>query len=913
MDYRATLHLPKTEFPMRANLPEREPQWLAQWKALDLYGQLRSLRRGQEKFVLHDGPPYANGDIHTGTALNKIVKDLINRYWGFQGYDVPYIPGWDTHGLPIELRALKQLGVSQHQIDPLTLRRECAKVARHFIPLMTTEFQRLGVLADWDHPYVTMDPAYEAGELRMFAEMVAKGLIYRGLMPVYWCPHCETALADAEIEYHPQIADALWVAFELAPRDGMPDAVRAVIWTTTPWTLPANVAIALHPDLAYLVVGTEAGNLLVAETRAEATLQTLGLTARERWGPFSGRSLEGWQARHPYLDRPSPLILGQFVTDESGTGLVHTAPGHGMDDYLAASAYGLPMLQPLNGQGVFEEGTPVTGGLFYRDANSVIVETLRQRGALLGAERPSHQNTFCWRCKNPVIYRATEQWFMSIQKIRSALLDAAETVQWDPAWGLERMRGMVRDRRDWCLSRQRAYGVPIPAFYCEDCHQVLLTPELIRRVAERIEELGSDVWWEEPAAAFLPAGYCCPGCGGTRFRKEKDVFDVWMDSGASQTVLEKRGELKWPADLILEGGDQYRGWFMALLTEAVAVHGKAPYRGVLSHGWVLDKAGQEMHKSLGNTVDPLELVDRYGADIVRLWVAAGEFRSDVRISEDLMRQMAETYRKIRNTMRFLLGNLADYEPAEDVAAPPIADPLNRWAIWTVDQWLTGADQAYRQYQFHTVVHGVIRLVTLDLSNVYLDVVKDRLYTLAGDDPLRRETQGVLYHILRVLTISLAPILVFTSEEIYQVMRQRAGGLDSVHLETWPRRANLTYSDAEAFRMTRLLRQREAILKALETLRESKEIGNSLEAEVVLTVPSAEWTLCEEGDTDLLTEMTMTAGVTLEEGDVLIAKAQRTTYQRCERCWRHTADVGQSEPRGLCRRCVEVLAVEEPSR
>ncbi len=913
MDYRATLHLPKTDFPMRANLPEREPHWLAYWKDLDLYGRRRALRRDRPTFVLHDGPPYANGDIHTGTALNKIVKDMINRYWGLKGYDIPYVPGWDTHGLPIELRALKQLGVSQHQIDPLTLRRECGKVASHFIPLMTAEFQRLGVLADWDHPYVTMDPAYEARELRMFADMVGKGLIYRGMMPVYWCPHCETALADAEIEYHSQVADALWVGFELAPRPGLPHPVRAVIWTTTPWTIPANVAIAIHPDLSYLVIATEAGNLLLTESRVEPTLQALGLTEEARWGPFTGKSLEGWQARHPYLERPSPLILGKFVTDESGTGLVHAAPGHGMDDYLAAAAYGLPMPQPLNAQGVFEQGTPVAAGLFYREANSVIVQALSQRGALLGSERLSHQNTFCWRCKNPVIYRATEQWFLSIQKIRPALLDAAETVTWDPAWGRERMRGMVGDRRDWCLSRQRAYGVPIPAFYCEDCQQALLTPELIDRVAERIEVLGSDVWWEEPAEAFLPAEYHCPRCGGARFRQERDVFDVWMDSGASQTVLEKRGELKWPADLILEGGDQYRGWFMALLTEAVAVRGKAPYRRVLSHGWVLDKAGQEMHKSLGNTVDPLELVSRYGADILRLWVAAGDFRSDVRISENLMRQMAETYRKIRNTIRFLLGNLADYEPEGDGAAVVVADPLNRWAVWTVDQWLQAADQAYHNYQFHTVVHGVTRLVTLDLSNVYLDVIKDRLYTLTADDPLRRETQRVLYHILRVLTISLAPILAFTSEEIYQEMRQPTGRLDSVHLETWPRAIDLAYKDAEALRMTRLLRQRETILKALETLREAKTIGNSLEAEVVLSLPATEWMLGEDGDEGLLTEMTMTAGVTLKEGDVLSAEAQRTTYRRCERCWRYTADVGQLAPKELCGRCVEVLTVEEPSR
>jgi len=721
MDYRATLNLPKTSFPMRANLPEREPEWLDRWQGMDLYALARKTHKGREKFILHDGPPYANGDIHTGTALNKLVKDMINRYFALQGYDTPYVPGWDTHGLPIELRALKQLGVSQHQIDPVALRAECSKVARHFIPLMTQEFERLGILADWRHPYATMDPSYEADELRVFAAMVEQDLIYRARMPVYWCPECETALAEAEVEYHAGEADAVFVGFDLKPRSGIPSGARALIWTTTPWTLPANVAVAVHPNLPYLVVDTEQGPLLLAEARMGVVLGELGLTAQGVSGPFLGKDLEGWQAQHPYLEREVPLILGDHVTDDSGTGLVHTAPGHGLEDYLAGTRYGLPIIQPLNQRAVFTAQTPEVEGLFYRDANARILELLTAQGSLLKVDRISHQNTFCWRCKGPVIYRATEQWFMSIEKVRTKMIEAGAAVSWDPAWGGERIRGMIQDRRDWCLSRQRAYGVPIPAFYCQRCGQVLLSAELVRGVADRVAERGSDVWWMESSSYFLPEDTQCPACGHEGFDQEKDVFDVWMDAGASQQVLTQRAELRWPADLILEGNDQYRGWFMALLTEGIAVHGQAPYRQVLTHGWVLDQAGQEMHKSLGNAIDPIALVDRYGADVFRLWVASSEYRTDVRISDDLMKQMAETYRKLRNTLRFLLGNLGDFEPAAEAGPVQIVDPLNRWVLAQVDQWLDSANRSYRAYQFHSVVHGLTRLVSLDLSNLYLDL------------------------------------------------------------------------------------------------------------------------------------------------------------------------------------------------
>lgn len=905
MDYRETLNLPKTPFPMKANLPAREPEWLKRWDEEALYRILRDARRGRPKFILHDGPPYANGDIHTGTALNKIVKDMINRYWALKAYDVAYVPGWDTHGLPIETRALKSLGISQHQIKPLELRRECRKVAERYIAAMTEEFIRLGVMADWEHPYITLDPAYEGEELRVFADMVERGLVYRDLMPVYWCPHCETALAEGEIEYRDHRSDAVYVAFA-ADTGGtrLPEGTRAVIWTTTPWTLPANVAIAVHPDLAYVVVQTEKGPLLLAAERVEPALAAMKLTAQAELARFEGRELEGVRTRHPFVDRISPLILGEHVTAESGTGLVHTAPGHGVEDFAASHRYGLPIIQPLNDTGHFAAATELVGELFYAKANPVIVAALDERGALLAHEALAHQYPFCWRCKNPVIYRATSQWFMSVDKIRAELDAATRLVDWDPKWGGDRMRRMVEDRQDWCLSRQRVWGVPIPAFYCENCSHAILDAGLIRRVADAIGREGSDIWWQKPAQAFLPEGFVCPHCGGDRFRKEKDIFDVWLDSGSSQAaVLATHPDLSWPADLVLEGADQYRGWFNSLLTTGVATRGRPPYKGVLTHGWVLDQSGQEMHKSLGNTVDPMDMVRRFGTDILRLWVAGSEFRTDVRISDELMAQVAESYRKIRNTFRFLLGNLADFNPRRD-GVSAVRDPLNRWMADHVNRWLDEADRAFRAYEFHTVVHHTVRLVTLSLSNFYLDVVKDRLYTLAPSDPLRRETQTVLHHILVTLTVGLSPILVFTTEEVYQHVEPHAH--PSVHLENWPEPLDVGYGEDERGRMERLMALREPVLKALEELRGSKAIGNSLEARVTLTLPPGQAEL-DAADRALLAEMTLAAGITVVEGEALAARAEKSDFARCDRCWRYVPDVGADPGHpDLCRRCADVL-------
>lgn len=911
MDYRSTLRLPKTAFPMKGNLPVREPQWLERWDASALYETQRQHRAHDHKFILHDGPPYANGDIHTGTALNKILKDMINRYWSLAGFDVTYIPGWDTHGLPIEMRALKQLGVSQHQIDALDLRRECAAVAHHYIGLMTTEFQRLGVMGDWEHPYITMSPAYEGAELEVFAAMVEKGLIYRDLQPVYWCPHCETALAEGEIEYHNHRSDAIYVAFSVKEANGvLPPGTRALIWTTTPWTIPANVAIALHPELSYSVVETqEYGRLLVATDLLESLQHSLGWTQSGLGGQWRGRDLAGILTVHPYLGHDVPLVMGEHVTNESGTGLVHTAPGHGMEDFIVGKEYHLPVVQPVNDKGRFVEGTPLVAGLFYQDANQVVIDKLTENSALIKAEILDHQYAYCWRCKNPVIYRATQQWFMSVDPVRSSLENATHTVRWDPAWGGERLRQMVGTRQDWCLSRQRVWGVPIPAFYCESCHAAILDAPLIRHIAAIISEQGSDAWWEYGPEHFLPEGFVCPQCGGKDLSQEHDIFDVWLDSGSSQSaVLAGRDDLTWPADLVLEGNDQYRGWFNSLLTTAVAQKDQAPYRMVLTHGMVLDKSGQEMHKSLGNTIDPLEIVSRYGADILRLWVASSDYRNDVRISDEILRQLAESYRKIRNTFRFLLGNLADFTPSPGGANTVLHDPLNRWIVHTVSTWAGEARVSYENYTFHQVVHSLLHLVTTDLSSFYLDVIKDRLYTLSSSDTLRQETLEVLHYILEVLVGLVSPILVFTSDEVYQYAPRRAGDPDSVHLLRWPEVWALGYGADEDQRMSRLLEYREVIQKSMEVMRAEKVIGNSLQASVTLTLPATSPQLTAE-DVGVLTEMVMAAEIRVLAGAELSAVVERTPWVRCERCWRYTEDVGlHPDHPDLCGRCEDVLKV-----
>lgn len=902
MDYRPTMNLPTTTFPMRAGLPQQEPRRVSRWLTERLYYRLRQARRDRTPYVLHDGPPYANGDIHMGQTLNKVLKDIINRYQLLEGRDVAYVPGYDTHGLPIEKRALETLGVSQHELDPLEIRKVCRDTALHYIGVMNGQFQRLGILGDWDNPYATLDPGFEASELRMFAKLVERGLIYKDFKSVYWCPSCETALAEAEIEYQNTVSPSIWVAFPVvdAGHAPLPSGTQAVIWTTTPWTIPANVAIAYHPELSYVVVQTERGWLLVAEALVDRFLAETGLTAAQRTLAFAGTALSQVVARHPYLEQDAPLVAGLHVTADQGTGLVHTAPGHGMEDFDLGKEYGLPVVQPLDDRGHFVDDTPFVGGLFYRKANAVVTEVLRSRDRLVHQQDITHQYPHCWRCKNPIIYRATEQWFFTIERIRDDLLRAVGTVEWFPAWAEERMRLMIRDRGDWCLSRQRTWGVPIPALHCAECGQSVMSSDFVEHFATLVEGHGAGIWWEWPVTQLVPEGFAC-ACGSTTWEKEFNVFDVWMDSGATQAaVLARRPGLTWPADLVLEGGDQFRGWFNSLLTTAVGWRNQAPYKRVLTHGWVLDGQGRPMHKSLGNVIDPFELVDQNGADVVRLWVATTDFRGDVRVSADHLHQVGETYRKVRNTFRYLLGNLADFDPESVAQWLPHLDALDMWALVRLDAALRKMREAYRAYEFHSLVQELVRLCSVDLSNFYLDVVKDRLYTLRAEDPKRRATQAVLYVIARSLVPVIAPLIPFTAEEIYEHLM--GAEQESVHFLEWPRLPEVTPRWQQgADLVERLGAWRELGLGALEKARQQKVIGNSLEARLTIHAPDDDRAFLAS-HLDVLQEMTMTAQIDLEPGSVA-AEVVRTEYQKCGRCWRFVPALTVD---AVCPRCAAVL-------
>ncbi len=901
-EWRETLNLPRTSFPMRGNLAAEEPRRLARWQAEDAGRVLAARRAGQPRYVLHDGPPYANGDVHMGTLLNKVLKDIINRREVLNGKDVQYVPGWDTHGLPIEMQALKELGVGQREIDPLELRRTSARTAQHYLTEMTRQFQRLGIMGDWEHPYTTLDPAFEAAELRLFADIVQQGLVYKDLKAVHWCPHCETALAEAELEYREKTSRGIWVAFSVRPEDRgtLPEGTRAVIWTTTPWTLPASVAIAYNPEFRYQVLSTPEGLLLVASALAETFLADVGLSADRVVQEVDGHALAGVATAHPYLGHRVPLVPGEHVTADQGTGLVHTAPGHGIEDFDLGRAWSLPIVQPLDDRGRFVEGTPKVAGLGYQEAEGAILAVLQEAGALL-CERPlAHQFPHCWRCKQPVIFRATSQWFFRLEPVRQKLLAAIPQVTWTPAWAQERMRLMVVDRRDWCLSRQRAWGLPIPAFTCQDCGAPVMTADSVRHVAALVAAHGSNIWWEWDVERLLPDPPLRCACGGSRLEREWNVFDVWFDSGATQAaVLAERSEVTWPADLVLEGGDQFRGWFNSLLTEGVAWRGQAPYRGVLTHGWVLDGVGRPMHKSLGNVVDPMKLVDRYGADVMRLWVAAGDFRGDVRVSDDQLARVAETYRKLRNTARFLVGNLAAFDPGQAVGLSDLP-PLEQWAMAELADSLKKMRRAYEAYEFHVVVQELTRLCTVSLSTFYLDVAKDPLYTLAAADPARRAVQTVLWHALEVLQAVLMPICPFTAEEI----REHRGFPGATWDVLWPVLPVGAAEQPGAARVRALFPARDAGLLALEEARRAGLIGSPGGADLTIWVPEGVDALSVAQEADLLQTMLMTATVAVAQGTGAAWRAQATAspWPKCPRCWRQVPAL----PGAVCPRCQQAL-------
>ncbi|MEW6308851.1 MAG: isoleucine--tRNA ligase [Bacillota bacterium] len=912
MDWSPTLNLPKTEFPMKANLPQREPGWLARWEDTDIYARVQAAVAGRPKFILHDGPPYANGDIHIGTALNKILKDVVVKFWTMRGFDAPYVPGWDTHGLPIELRAIKEWKLDRATISAVELRRRCRDYALKYYAIQRDQFKRLGVRGDWERPYLTLEPEFEARQVEVFGEMALKGYIYRGRKPVYWCATCETALAEAEVEYGEKRSASIYVRFPVTDGKGrLPEGTGVLIWTTTPWTLPGNMAIALHPDFDYAVYRTQAGPLLLAVGLAGQALAECGLSGGESSPRCKGADLEGVVCAHPFAGRSSPIVLAQHVTLEAGTGCVHTAPGHGHEDFAVGQKYNLPILTPIDGKGRFTEEAGPFAGLTVTEANTPILQAIAAEGHLLGSGMISHQYAHCWRCKEPLLYRATEQWFASVEGFRRQALAAIETVTWVPGWGRERIRNMVAERSDWCISRQRAWGVPIPIFYCEGCGEVLLTEDSLAAVAELFRREGSDGWFTRTAAEILPAGTTCQ-CGHARFRQEKDIMDVWFDSGTTHASVLSRPELAWPADLYLEGSDQHRGWFQSSLLTAAATRGSAPYRAVLTHGFVLDGEGRAMHKSLGNTVHPEEVMRQYGADILRLWVASSDFKDDVRISGDILKQLAEVYRKLRNTFRFCLGNLYDFAPALAVPAAGLSE-LDRWALDSLHRVAEKVRQAYEAYDLHVLYHTVHNFCVHDMSSTYMDVVKDRLYTFPAASRERRAAQTVLYHVADVLVRLVAPVLTFTADEIWPYL-PGTGDMDSVQLASWPQTGQWQ-DDALAGRWEALLAVREDVAKALELAREAKLIGTSLQAAVTVHASGDVLQLLAAYQDGLAT-LFITSGAAVSaaaapagahRGVRVAVTVVRAPGAKCERCWNYSEAVGADPAQpGICPRCVAHL-------
>ncbi len=919
IDYSKTLNLPNTEFPMRGNLPKREPDIEAWWNEHDIYAKVQERTAGRPLFILHDGPPYANGNIHIGHALNKILKDIIVRSRSMLGYCAPYVPGWDTHGLPIEQAIINAQGLDRRNIEVNDFRTRCEEYAWSYIDKQREQFKRLGVRGDWDNPYVTLKPEYEARQIKVFGEMAKKGYIYKGLRCVYWSPSSETALADAEIEYKDKRSPSIYVSFRVKDGKGKLDTdTGVVIWTTTPWTLPANLAITLHPELEYSVVKVGDSKYLVASGLIEAASKEIGWESVETLASFKGSELEGVVTQHPFYDRESPLILGEHVTLDAGTGCVHTAPGHGEDDFAVGSKYGLGVLCPVDHEGKMTSEAPGFEGVFYEDANKLITEKLKESGALLKLSFLTHSYPHDWRTKKPVIYRATEQWFASIDGFRDQLLEAIKEVKWIPHWGETRLANMVADRGDWCISRQRVWGVPIPIFYCKHCNEPVINDLTINHIAELIRKDGSKVWFAHEAKDLVPPGLSCSACGATEFRKETDIMDVWFDSGSShEAVLAERDNLQWPADLYLEGSDQYRGWFNSSLTTAVAVHGKAPYKGVLSHGFTLDGEGRKMSKSLGNTIVPQDVIDKLGADILRLWVASVDYQADQRISDAILNQIAEVYRKIRNTFRFLLGNLDGYDNAKDRVSYEQLSELDRYVLYKGAQVVKRARKAYEDYQFHTVFQTVHNFCTIELSAFYLDICKDRLYVEAPDSLKRRAAQTVLYDSLLSLVKLLSPILPHTADEVWRFIP----GVSelSVQLTDMPDvdQQHLAFGTELVDKWDAFLEIRDEILKAMEEARRNKVFGNSVDAKLVL-YPTSEQSSQVLQQMEDLADLLIVADVdlhafggavpaeaaVLEEISVLVLPAEG---EKCERCRVVKPDVGvKSAHPQLCGRCATIV-------
>ncbi len=927
MDYNETLNLPKTDFPMRAGLPTREPEFLARWEANDQYAKLMKHNEGKPLFVLHDGPPYANGDIHIGHALNKTLKDFIVRYKNMTGFKSPFVPGWDTHGLPTELAARKKAGISaETNISDLELRKICRDTALGYIDTQRESFKRLGFIGEWDNPYITLNKEFEEEQIKVFATMASKGYIYKGLKPVYWCADCNTALAEAEIEYAEDPCHSIYVKFnvtddlgKLTPMGVDLSKTYFVIWTTTTWTLPANVAICVGPNYEYSVIKSGDEFYIMATDLAPAAMEAKGVTDYETVGIIRGSELEYMKTQHPFIDRTSLVIVGDHVTLESGTGCVHTAPGHGVEDFIVCKNYPeIPVVVPVDAKGRLTEEAGQFAGLTTEEANKPIAMHLDEIGALFALKKIEHQYPHCWRCHKPVIFRATSQWFCSVDDFKADAVKAAEDVKWYPEWGKDRLQSMVQERADWCISRQRKWGVPIPVIYCQDCGKEIIDNDVMMKISKIFGEEGSDAWFAHDTDYFLPDGFKCPHCGSDKgFDKEKDIMDVWFDSGSSHAaVCKKRPYLKHPADVYLEGADQYRGWFQSSLLTAVAGGSGAPYKQIITHGWTVDGEGRKMSKSLGNGIAPQEIISQYGADILRLWVASADYHADIRISKEILKQISDNYRKLRNTARYCLGNLYDFDPNKDMVDNSQLEELDKYALMKLDEVIEIARKGYEEYDYHTTAYALHNFCVVEMSNFYFDVLKDRLYTSAPNSASRRAAQTVLYKVLDALTLLLTPILAYTADEIWLAMpHDDSRNGESPLFNEIP---NADFIDADAdfiAKWDRIHDVRTDVQKALELARNEKIIGKPLEASVTLYADGELYDFLKSVEAQL-PEIFITSYVFVEKGEgavkgdveglsITVSKAEG---EKCERCWKYSHSVGEnSDHPTLCAHCAEVMS------
>jgi isoleucyl-tRNA synthetase len=924
MDYKETLNLPLTDFPMKGNLPQREPAMLKLWADTALYAKIEETGEGKPRYILHDGPPYANGHIHIGHALNKILKDFVLKSKRMNGFAAPYVPGWDCHGLPIELQVEKNLGSKKHEVSKLQMRKLCREYAAKFVAIQRAEFERLGIFGEWDTPYLTLHHSYEGAIARELARFAENGGLYKGKKPVHWCSSCGTALAEAEVEYADHKSPSVFVKFalkedlgavipELAGKDA-----SMVIWTTTPWTLPANLAVAIHPELEYVALLVNGEYLIVADGLKESFLAQIGAEG-EVVATFASTLLERRLCRHPFYHQDSVILLGEHVTLEAGTGCVHTAPGHGQEDYELGLREGLEIYNPVDNRGKFYENIEFFAGQFVFDANKNVIEKLIEVGALLAQKEISHSYPHCWRCKKPIIFRATEQWFISMEKndLRANALTQINSVNWIPKWGKERIYGMIENRPDWCVSRQRSWGVPITAFYCKSCGEVMADGRIMHHVADLFSEHGSDIWYDWDAAAFLPEGTVCPSCGKDDFDKETDILDVWFDSGVSHAaVLELRPNLGSPADMYLEGSDQHRGWFHSSLLASVGTRGRAPYKNVLTHGFVMDGSGRKMSKSVGNVVAPEDVIKKFGADVLRLWVAAQDYRDDLRISQEILTRLSESYRRIRNTCRYILGNIHDFDPATQTVAYADMPEIDRWAMHQLELLKEKVLASYTDCEFHILYHAVNGFCTVEMSSFYLDILKDRVYTSRDSSLARRSAQTVMYTILDNLVRMVAPVLSFTAEEVWAVLPGVREA--SVHLALFPALTPECKDESLAARWEKIMKVRGEVSKALELARVRKVIGHSLDAAVALKATGETAELLREFQGELAAIFIVSKAVLAEElsgedvyrtegGEALEILVSAAPGEKCERCWCYDEEIGQdAEHPTLCPKCLAAV-------